>query len=934
MKWILFLLTFSFLLSYTAKSQTVQFTGKVLNNRNEVLPSATITITPTSKKIVTDAEGKFVVALEIGTKYTFRVSSVGYETKDITEIEASKNLDNFIDIVLMEKSSNKLDNITVTSTPRKLENTNALILFQKNNTALSSGLAADFIRRTPDKNTGEVLRRVSGASIQDNKFVIIRGLSDRYNAAFINGAALPSSEPDKKAFSFDIIPSALIDNIVINKTATPDLTGEFAGGIVQIQTKDIPTQNQLMLGVSMGFNTQSAFKDFTSNERGSTDFLGFNNQRGLPDAYPRKYLAYSALSTTEKEAVSQSFKPGAYNEQTTTAMPVQTYNLTWANVKRFENGSAFGSVVGLTYRNSKLLFAASKVLYEKGNNGQAFFDYSDQQNKYSVTWGGIANVAWSYKKHKIAFKNLFNQLLEDNFYNRSGINTENLQDVRLKSSVMNQRSLYSSQLEGTHQFTSRNIKVSWNVNYALNSKEQPDLRVQTYGKSLGVNEPYRINLRGNNTNRFTSELKDNIFGYNASVAVPFKIGEQKQLVKIGGAATVRLRDFKAYIFGYTEPTDQSLLTQPYDQIFQTQNIRNNGFLILTDLQNAQDKYYGISALSAGYVMFDNKLGDKIRLVWGTRYEYFEQFLKSNTQGTDKAQVINTDKGDLLPSFNLTINATAKANIRIAGSRTVARPEFREIAPFVFFDFEQIASTSGTPDLQRSSILNADIRYEWYPKAGEVVSFGGFYKNFTDPIELRLNSASVATRRQYQFQNAETATLYGVEAEFRKSLSFISKGAAWLEKLYFNGNVSVIFSEVSLGNVDASGNKLPSTNRPLQGQSPYLINAGFQYDGNKGTNVSLLYNRIGERLALVGNSDFGDIYEKPRDLVDFQISQKVLSNKGEVRLTVGDIFNQAFATYENRDNKRTYNPSVDKYFSRYTPGTTITIGFNYTFDFKK
>ena len=393
------------------------------------------------------------------------------------------------------------------------------------------------------KNTGEVLRRVSGASIQDNKFVIIRGLSDRYNSAFINGAALPSSEPDKKAFSFDIIPSALIDNIIISKTATPDLTGEFAGGIVQIQTKDIPVSNQLMLGVSFGFNSQSAFKDFTSNERGSTDFLGFDNQRGLPDAYPRKYLAYAALSTAEKIAVSQSFKSDVYNEETTKAAPIQTYNLTWANVKRFDNGAAFGSVVGLTYRNSKLLFDASKVLYEKGNNGQAFFDYSDQQNKYAVTWGGIANVAWSYKRHKIAFKNLFNQLLEDNFYNRSGINTENLQDVRLKSSVMNQRSLYSSQLEGTHQFTSRNIKVNWNLNYALNSKDQPDLRVQTYGKSIGVNEPYRINLRGNNTNRFTSELKDNIFGYNASVTVPFEIGKQKQLIKIGGAATLRLRDF-------------------------------------------------------------------------------------------------------------------------------------------------------------------------------------------------------------------------------------------------------------------------------------------------------------------------------------------------------------------------------------------------------
>jgi hypothetical protein len=914
------------------QAQSIKISGKVINNKNEVLPAASILITPGNKKVTTDAEGKFVVPLELGTQYIFTISFVGYETKTITGVDVAKNQDNVLDVVLDEKSA-KLDNVVIKSAPRRQENTNALLAFQKGNTSLSSGLAADFIRRTPDKNTGEVLRRVSGASIQDNKFVIVRGLSDRYNAAFINGAALPSSEPDKKAFSFDIIPSTLIDNIIINKTATPDMTGEFAGGLVQIQTKDIPVSNQLIVGMSLGFNTQSAFKDFVSNERGSMDFLGFDNQRALPASYPKKYLEYSALPIADRVAISREFNPNIYNEVQSKAAPIQSYNLTWANVKRYNNGAALGTVIGLTYRSSELLFNATKTLFEKGQNSQAFFDYNDAQNKYAVTWGGIANIAWSYKKHKIAFKNLFNQLFEDNYYNRTGINTENLQDIRLRSSVLNQRSLYSAQLEGTHQFGARNIKATWNLNYALNAKQQPDLRVLTYGKSVGVNEPYRINLRGNNTNRFTSQLTDHVFGYNASLALPFTMFKQKQTLKIGASATARVRNFKAFIFGFTEPNDPALLTLPYNEIFQTQNIREGGFVMLTDLQNAQDKYFGASVLSAGYFMFDNKLSEKIRLVWGSRFENFEQFLKSNVQGTNKAQVIDTDKFDFLPSFNLTYSLSNKTNVRVGASRTVARPEFREIAPFVFFDFEQIASTQGSPELKRSSIINTDVRYEWYPKAGEIISFGTFFKHFSDPIELRLNSASVATRRQYQFQNAEMATLLGFEAEYRKNLSFLSSGAQWLENLYFNGNASLIFSKVTLGNVDASGNKLPATSRPLQGQSPYLINAGFQYDGKKGTNISLLYNRIGERMALVGNADFGDIYEQPRDLVDFQISQKVLNRKGEVRLTIGDIFNQPFATYENRDDKRTYKEGVDKYFSRFTPGTTFTIGFNYNFDFK-
>ena len=928
-----FLVTFILLFQLGAFAQQLPFSGKVSNTKNEILAGATVLVIETAKQTTTDAEGRFVVNLEKGKKYTLTVSNTGYANKTIADIEVVDNLDNnSIEIILQDNAKTNLTGVTVVATSRRQENTNALLNFQKNNTALSSGLAADFIRRTPDKNTGEVLRRVSGTSIQDNKFVIVRGLSDRYNAAFINGAALPSSEPDKKAFSFDVIPSSLIDNIVINKTATPDLTGEFAGGLVQIQTKDIPVKSELSVGMSLGFNTQSVFDDFVSNERGSTDWLGFSKGRDLPAAYPTKYLAFSALPVAERESIAKSFNDDAYREVNSTAAPIQSYNLTWSNVKRYKNGSAFGSILGLTYRNSKLIFDATRTLFEKGATSQAFFDYDDRQNKYSVNAGGIANIAWTYKSNKIAFKNLFNQLLEDNYYTRTGINTENLQDVSLRSSVLNQRSLYSAQLEGSHELPYKKIKFNWNVNLALNDKSQPDLRVQTYGKSIGVNEPYRINLRGNNTNRFFSELKDKSYGYNASMSMPFQMGAHKQTLKVGGAATVRLRDFRATIFGFKEPRDSSLQYLPFDQIFNSNNLNEStGYALSTDLQNPQDKYYGVSALSAGYLMLDNKLSEELRLVWGARFEYFEQVLKSNKQGTDKAQVVDTDKFDFLPSVNFTFSPNKKTNYRFALSRTVARPEFREIANFTFFDFEQIASTAGNDTLKRSSIINGDIRYEFYPIAGELLSFGAFYKNFTDPIELRLNSASVATRRQYQFQNAEKATLYGVEAEFRKKLAFLSGNEdSWMKNLYFNGNASVIFSEVTLGNVDAAGNKQPATTRPLQGQSPYLINAGFQYDGPKGTNISLLYNRIGERLALVGNNDFGDIYEKPRDLVDFQISQKVMKSKGEVRFTVGDILNQQFATYENRDSKKSYNAATDKFFSTYKPGTTITLGFNYTF----
>jgi hypothetical protein len=269
-------------------AQLVSFSGRIINTKNELLVGAYVTIAgqqPTT--LITDIEGKFYTKIEGGKKYTISVSNAGYEPKQVRDVEVRPSQDNFIEIVLQESSKSNLQTITLSSSSRRQENTSALLSFQRNNISLSSGLAADFIKRTPDKNTGEVLKRVSGTSIQDNKFVVIRGLSDRYNAALINNAQLLSSEPDKKAFSFDLIPAIMVDNIIINKTATPEFTGEFAGGLVQINTKDVPTRNLLSVGVSWGVNSQSTFQDFTSNPRNSTDWLGFDNgTRSIPAGFP------------------------------------------------------------------------------------------------------------------------------------------------------------------------------------------------------------------------------------------------------------------------------------------------------------------------------------------------------------------------------------------------------------------------------------------------------------------------------------------------------------------------------------------------------------------------------------------------------------------------------------------------------------------------
>ncbi|MBL7746065.1 MAG: TonB-dependent receptor [Chitinophagaceae bacterium] len=917
------LLIVLFVSSFSAvQAQSIKFTGKVINQKNEPLPGANIVVEGAGKQAVADIEGKFYLTLEAGKKYTLTITNAGYESKSITDVDVTANQENYLEIVLQDKSN--LEGVFLKSSSRKLENTGALLTFQRSNTALSSGLAADFIRRTPDKNTGEVLKRVSGTSIQDGKFVVVRGLSDRYNSAVINNAQLPSTEPDKKAFSFDVIPSSLIDNIIINKTATPELPGEFAGGLVQINTKDVPTRDLLSIGVSIGFNTQSAFQDFTSNERNGNDWLGFDDKtRGLPKGFPLKAQTYRAASTQQKIEWSRLFNNDVYKERTTTALPTQTYSITWGKSNRFKNGGVLGTIFSVQYRNSMLRYDVERKLHQQ--DGLAIVSLTDEQNKYSVNAGAIANISYIKGKHKISFKNLFNQLLEDNYYTRNGVNEDRVQDINFRSSVLNQRSLYSAQLEGDHQLTKSGIKLRWNGNFAYNWKSQPDLRTSAYNKSLGVTEPFKFN--DDDTRRFFSDLKDYSYGANGAITIPFTFNKSKQTFKAGGSTLIRIRDFRSRLFQYEaaspsafDPTKEEL---SYDQIFATTNIGNDGFVV-EETTNNQDKYFGVSVLNGMYGMFDNKFGERVRLVWGVRVENFQQFLTTRDV-TAKRVVVDTEKWDVLPSFNFTYSPNTKNSIRVSGSRTVARPEFREIAPFSFYDYEANYGVNGNVNLQRSSILNGDVRYEFYPKGGEAITIGAFYKYFNDPIELRLDPSSVLDRRNYGYGNADNAYTLGAEFEVRKNLDFVSKS---LENFSLFANLTYIYSKVTL-----QGST--STTRPLQGQSPYLANLGLQYNSKQGGwSGSALYNRIGQRLSLVGNLDFPDIYERPRDQVDFQLAKKVFKNKGEVKLTWADILNPAYYFYENVDSKKAYSSSSDRVFNSFKPGSTITIGFTYDFNIGK
>ena len=918
----------TFVLFFTcliASAQTIQLNGKVINAKNEPLSGSTISIDSLSRSLAANAEGRFTVSLEPGKKYTITVSSVGYGSKSVEDVEVKQGQDNNLTIVLEEQST--LSEVVVRTSVRR-ESTSALLNFQKNNTSVSSGLAADFIRRTPDRNTGEILKRVSGTSIQDNKFVVVRGLGDRYNTAFLNGAQLPSSEPDRKSFSFDVIPASVVDNIVINKTATPDLTGEFAGGLIQVTTKDVPAKNFLSVGATFGYNTNSTFKDFKSSERSSLAWTGFGgNRRDMPAGFPVNRAQFTgtnenAVPLDKKVEYSRLFRDDVYKQTQSTAAPIQTYNVAWGMGKRLKNDASFGTVISVLYRKSENKASVERNLFDA--HSVSLQSFNDDQNKYGVNLGAMANFSYVQKKHKISFKNLFNRSYEENYYFRSGPNSDRGGDVNLWSSVLAQRTFYTGIFEGSHQLTPGGIKANWNAAYSYNNKTQPDLRTSAY-----FNGGNGYEWDQDDTRRFYSDLTDHGFSGSMSLSIPFNISGEKQLLKVGGSGLLRFRDFKSRIFRYVEASgsfDESYRQLPYDQIFSKDHIAANGFII-DEFTNPDDKYYGISSLNAGFAMIDNKISDRVRIIWGARLEFFEQYLNSKDRSAKRITVDNED-WSVLPSINISYNINSKNILRVSGSQTVSRPEFRELAPFQFFDYEANYGVRGDAALKSTDIYNIDARYELYPGTGEAITLGGFYKRFINPIEFRLSPESVPSRRNYTYGNAKDADTYGVELELRKNLNFLG-GSELLSDFSLFANLTYIFSQVRFS--DESAGKVVSADRPVQGQSPYLINGGLQYASTaSGGNANILYNRIGNRLALVGNSEISDIYENPRDIVDIQVSKKVINRKGEIKLTLSDLLNKSLLFYENVDNGRTYKQGTDRVFSSYKPGSTISIGFTYDF----
>ncbi|MBP6285481.1 MAG: carboxypeptidase regulatory-like domain-containing protein [Ferruginibacter sp.] len=924
MKSLLLLLAF-FTLSFTLNAQSGKIEGKVTDSKSgAALSGVSVSVNGSKSVSATNMDGFFVITLEAGKKYTLQLTSVGYQPKELTDVEIIAGKVSRIDINL-DKLAKTEDAVVVRTTSARKESAAALITYQRNTSVVAQVISAETIKRSPDKNTGEVLKRVTGTSVQEGKYLVVRGLSDRYNMAMLNGIALSSTEPDRKTFSFDIFPAAMIDNIVMNKTFIPELPGEWAGGLVQVQTKDVPAASFLNVQLGTGFNSNTIGRDFQQAPGGKLDWLGIDNkERGLPASIPVK-SEFSALSPAEKAALGKNFRNN-WVAKSGNAPINSSFQVNGGGSTRIF-GKKIAGIFALTYNQSNKRTPFDNI-FIANNEGDVEIRYNNNKYSRDVLAGALANVTLQLNNNnKISVKNLLNintsDFVSDRYDGRDYIISGGGNGDRVKATEIGfrQNTFFNTQLIGEHNLPTLQTKIKWYGGFNILDQYIPDQRRLFYTQDGNdPSAPYYALLglgAGQKSGSiFYSFLNDYIYNAGGDVTKSLNIKGKTHSVKAGYLFQVKDRLFDSRPF-YTNTASNAIKLLSPDQLYAPENFGTGNDKVQFDEINGNAyRYVANTILNAVYLQFDNPIGNKLRLVWGARFESYDQLVGSVRK--DDPRHVNSLVKDFLPGLNLTYKLNNKTNFRFAASQTVIRPEFRELSPFAFYDFELGAQVVGNKSAERTKVSNFDLRYELYPRAGELFTVGAYFKHFDKPIEYYFNRTGPGTNT-FNILNTKNATAYGAELEFRKKLDFISA----LKNFTFSGNLSYIYSRVK----DTTG----TVDRPLQGQSPYLINFGLQYDVEKiGFSSTLLFNQIGRRILFVGNEAISDIWEAPRPLLDLQLAQKVFKRKGEIKLNISDIINSRANFYHDLDNNKKYSKtSKDVLAISRNYGTNVSLSFAYT-----
>jgi TonB-dependent receptor len=933
-------------------AQTGSIKGNITDGvSGESIIGANVLIAGTTQGTIADINGDFQITKVKAGTYNIVVSFISYKTDTLKNITVYADQTTVLNTKLFEQAQ-ELNEVVITGS--RVTNTDVSVITEiKKADLIAVGISAQQISMSQDRDAAQIMKRLPGITISNNRFINVRGLSERYSTVMLNGVIAPSTEIDSKAFSFDLIPGGLVDRMLVYMSGAPELPGEFAGADVKIFTKSIVEENSLSVSLSGSFRSGTTGKTFQlSQEKSPTDWLGRDNgTRALPSTFPSVNLrTLDPSGPNDNNILTSATKslPYTWGTRNVKASPDFRANIDFARTMRLF-GKKIDNLTSVSYTRSNQKLELSQNYYETFSStlqkSNQRYDFHDVRFSQVSRIGAISNFTLEISpSHKIEFRNFFNQQGTDQSTFRTGIDGTNEGGFEVRNQAFNylSRSIYSGQLSGKHNFSNA-VAFDWVFGYNQTTAQQPDYRRARSQRNVGTDDPFQVQINSSATaydaGRFYSQLVEKTYSAAGNLAIKLSEAsdDAKQPKLIAGYyLEQKNRSFNArwmsYIRNPQNNPDLELLNHPITEVLSPQNIDHFMLSEGTNVGNGHndpkdpgsyDRYDGSNRLIAGYAGVVTPFAENFNLSAGIRVENNVQLINVYDLQGKKQNVVNNPLTVPMPFVNLSYNFSEKMLVRGAYSKTVNRAVFRELAPFSYYDFDRNADIFGNPLLKTAKIDNAELKWELYPTRSESISFGAFYKNFKNPIEQFLGSTSNLT---YSFGNAQKAVNYGLEAQVRKSLDKINVPVINHMTVVFNA--TYIKSNIT---VDTNNSQFTDQekNRALQGQSPYVLNTSLFYsDVDRGLQISVQHNVFGKRIFAVGNSGNANQYEMPRNIIDLTVS-KDLTKHLQIKFGIQDLLNQRYRIIQdsNHDKKIT---KVDESIQTYRWGQYGTLGITWRF----
>lgn len=873
--------------------------GKVLDSANgEPMIGVTAVIKDLGLYGITDIDGNYTIANVPVGNVTVTYQITGYQSAS-TAVNVAQGKPARANVTMNYKVSGE-----VVVTAKRVDNTTASLLSkQKKAAAAQDAISSEQIAKSPDADAADSAKRVTGVNIVDGKTVYIRGLGERYSGVMFAGSNIPSPDPDKRVVPLDIFPVGLLDNLIVVKTHTPDLPGEFGGGLVQVNPKDFPDEMTARVSLGIGGNSQTTGQTFKTYEGGKHDWFGIDDgtraQPGSIGTFPASSSYYSAA---QLQAMGRDFK-NIYSIKDSKGLPNGNVSAEFGNTYKFSDTMSLGMIFSGMYRET---FVNQDQKFRRVN--QSFADlkkYDIKKSTFSTIKGALGSLSFSpTKSDKIRYTTFYSERSEDSTSDYIGFNSdrqENTDPTKTSTERINRLNyintgLWFNQLAGQHKTNLLDMTFDWTASHSIANRSEPDRRDTIYLDKNSTNN-YVIFRPESDIRRFFQKHTEKVTDFQPSVSIPFNQWQGlKSKFTLGGSYSYRLRESASRTFSYDHGAGELQLNgQSLESYLVPENIVGttpvgNQFRISETTASA-DSYTGKLTIAGGFGMVDIPLFSQLRLVAGARYENSKMDVTNFDPLAGKITGLakNPLKEDnILPSANLIFAATDNINLRLAFSQTIARPDFREVTLFKYNPMVGTETVIGNPNLVQTDIYNYDFRFEWFPKAAEVVALSFFLKDMRNPIEM-LEITGTPGTYTFQFQNAKKALNLGAEIEARKGLGFIWSG---IDSFSILANAAYIHSQVTVQDTALATYSIKD--RALQGQAPYTVNLGFDHNWESiGLTSSLLGNVNGRRIMRVGTvysgTPIGDVYEESYVRMDF-VMRKTVFAKGHLKLAIGNILN--------------------------------------------